>query len=355
MRTSSAWSGLLNTPAITQLPHYAAAKSLPEDGYYTDRGVARHCLEQLYRVCDEQGVHLGNYTFIEPSAGEGCFYSLFPGECKRLALDINPRHRDIKKADFLSWYPATDGKYIVVGNPPFGHRGATALGFINRSFLFAEMVAFILPMSFYSNGKGTNMKRVRGAALLHSEKLKPDSFYLPGTKESVAVNTVFQVWRRGKTASVFNDYDVSEYADIYTCCSAPSRYCRLGRGRKYDCFIASTFYGDKIGIVHDFNDVLYGSGYGIVIKKEKPGVLKALREAEWGNGYCSDATNSCKHIRMFHVRKLLGEAGYGTRRRQDRRPGKNPPAKQAREQNPWSNGCDGIQTGDNDECTVAEY
>jgi len=56
-----------------------------------------------------------------------------------------------------------------------------ALAFINRSFLFADLVAFILPMSFYSNGKGSNMKRVQNGCLIHSEQLPKNSFYLPGT------------------------------------------------------------------------------------------------------------------------------------------------------------------------------
>ena len=72
------------------------------------------------------------------------------------------------------------------------------MAFINRAFLFADVVAFILPMSFYSNGKGTNMLRVKDAMLLHNEKLASESFYLPGTEEIVSVNTVFQVWKKRK-------------------------------------------------------------------------------------------------------------------------------------------------------------
>ena len=65
----------------------------------------------------------------------------------------------------------------MVGNPPFGVRGAIALAFINRSLLFAEYVAFILPMSFHSNGKGSNMKRVQNGHLIHSEILENESFF----------------------------------------------------------------------------------------------------------------------------------------------------------------------------------
>lgn len=308
---SSAWDGLLNTPEITELPHYAFGKKAAEDAYYTRREVAGQCMRQFLGVCRRRRIDLAGFTFVEPSAGEGCFFDLFPEGAHKIGVDIAPKQDKFVEADFLRWYPANPaGNFAVVGNPPFGHRGALALAFLNRSLLFAELVAFILPMSFYSNGKGANMKRVQGASLIHSAPLRKNAFYDSDTGRDVEVNTVFQVWRRGEHKSVFCDFDVSEYADIHTCCSVPSRFCGLGRGRDYDCFIASTFYGDKIGVVDSFDKVKYGSGYGIVIKKDKARVLKALKAADWAR-HSSAATNSCRHIRMFHIKEALGKAGFG--------------------------------------------
>lgn len=310
---SSAWDGLLNTQEVTELPHYAYGKKGPEDAYFTRREVAERCMARLRAVCRRRRIDLSGYVFVEPSAGEGCFYDCFPPHADRVGIDIAPKRSHFVRADYLRWWPEQRGRdFAVIGNPPFGHRGAMALAFVNRSLLYADLVAFILPMSFYSNGKGTNMKRVQGATLLHNEPLGRESFYDPETGESVGVNTVFQIWRRGRHKSVFCDYDVSDYADIYTCCTAPNRFCGLGRGRQYDCFIASTFYGDDIGIVSTFEQVKYGSGYGIIIKKNKPAVLAALASADWLR-HSSVATNSCRHIRMFHIREALGRAGFGTR------------------------------------------
>lgn len=304
----SAWDGLVNNRLITELPHYAVNKNSPEDSFFTDKNAAKHCFEVFCSVCEKQGIALSRRTFVEPSAGEGCFYDLLPRR-KRIGLDIYPRDARIQKANFLMWYPKREDKYAVVGNPPFGVRGAMALAFLNRALLFADAVGFILPMSFYSNGKGSNMKRVKGAGLIHSEKLPSNVFYMPDTGDGMSVNTVFQVWAKGIKNKVFNDYDVSEYVDIYTCCSSPERYCGLGRGRKYDCFIASTFYR-SVSIVNKFEDVLYGSGYGLIIKKEKRKIMNLLKETDWLE-YCSDATNHCKHLRMYYLRKLLGDNGYG--------------------------------------------
>ena len=305
---SSAWDGLRNNKAITELPHYAVNKKLPEDTFFTDKSVAERCVKTFKSVCEEQGISMVGYTFIEPSAGEGCFYDLLPS--KKLGLDIRPMDDRIERANFLTWHPKREGKYAVIGNPPFGVRGAVALAFVNRALLFADVVAFILPMSFYSNGKGSNMKRVKGASLIHNEKLPAKSFYIPSTRLDVSVNTIFQIWRKGGKTSVFADYDVSKYAYIYTCCSSPDRYCGLGRGRDYDCFIASTFYKTGIRVVKKFEDVMYGSGYGMIIKRKKREIMKLLRGADWLQ-YCSDATNHCKHIRMYHIRKFLGDNGYG--------------------------------------------
>ncbi len=315
---SSAWDGLANTQAITQLPHYAVNKRMPEDSFYTQRSVAKNCVETFLHICKRNKISLRSHTFVEPSAGEGCFYDVLPSNHAKLGLDINPgRHPDIAQADFLTWWPSSaSDKFVVIGNPPFGVRGAIALAFVKRAFLFADIVAFILPMSFYSNGKGSNMKRVQalkpnGSKLLHSERLESNSFYVQDIQDMASVNTVFQVWKKGRANSIFCDYNVSDYAEIYTCCSSPDRYCGLGRGRKYDCFISSTFYRD-VSVVNTFEDVLYGSGYGIIIKRNKRQIMKLLKSTDWLQ-YCSDATNHCKHIRMFHIRKLLGEHGYGTK------------------------------------------
>jgi len=311
-RSFSAWNGLRNDREITELPHYAVGKRAPADAYYTKPEIATQSVSVFFKVCAERGVKLNDYTFIDPSAGEGCFHRNLPDGLSRIALDIDPgATRDIVKADFLSWYPEHEGRYAVIGNPPFGHRGAMALAFINRAFLFADLVGFILPMSFYSNGKGSNMKRVKNATLLHSERLPEDSFYMPATRETVSVNTVFQVWKKGAGKSIFTDYDISEWMDVYTCCSIPSRFCGLGRGRNYDCFIASSFYGDDIQIVNKFSEVKYGSGYGFIAKREPERVLNALKSIDWVK-YSSEATNHCRHIRMYHIRQAMGELGFGT-------------------------------------------
>jgi len=302
---SSAWDGLVNNKSKTELPHYAINKSLPADSYFTSSETAQKCFDIANRVIPD-----GDYTYIEPSTGEGVFYDLLPVK-KRIGIELHDRKRsEFEQADYLTWYPKENNNYVVIGNPPFGVRGAIALAFINRSLLFADYVAFILPMSFHSNGKGSNMKRVANGHLIHSEVLYEEIFFSPDNNKEIKVNTLFQVWKKGEGKSIFPNYDISEYAEIYTTCSSPDRLCGLDKIGKYDFYVSSSFFGESLSTVYNFEDVKYGSGYGVILKKDKEVILNKIDNIKW-NDYSSLATNSCKHIRKYAIEKCLFDLGYG--------------------------------------------
>lgn len=302
---SSAWDGLINDKAKTELPHYAVSKKLPADSYFTSSDTAQRCMSIVKKVLPDE-----EYSYVEPAAGEGAFYDLFPSD-RRIGIELHNRKREeFLQTDFLTWYPDQKNKYVVVGNPPFGVRGAIALAFVNRSFLFAEYVAFILPMSFHSNGKGSNMKRVQNGHLIHSEILEAESFFSPDTNKYIKINSLFQVWKKGVGKSLFPTIDVSDFAEIYTTCSAPDRLCGLDKIGVYDFYVSSTFFGNSLQTVYSFDDVKYGSGYGIIIKKCKNKIMKQIKNVEWNN-YASLATNRCKHIRKHSIEKCLYDLGYG--------------------------------------------
>lgn len=302
----SAWDNLKNNPEITELPHYAINKSLPADSYFTSAKTAKRCFDILL---DKIG-NVDGYTFIEPSAGSGTFYNLFP-PANRIGIELHNRNPDFIEQDYLTWYPSDlHKKYIVVGNPPFGVRGAYALAFINRSFLFADYVGFILPMSFHSNGKGTNMKRVKNAHLIFSSVLENEDFYSPDNGKTIKINTLFQIWKKGKGKSIFSIYNSKEYVDIYTVCSSPDRLCGMKKLDEYDFFVSSSFFGNNLKTVFDFDSVNYGSGYGIIIKKDKDAILDKIKNINWYD-YASLATNSSRHIRKHGIEHCLYDLGFG--------------------------------------------
>jgi len=290
----------------SRLPWYAINDKSPQDQFYTKRDVAQHCLRTFRKTAKQHGYGLRHHIFIEPSAGEGCFVGLLPPK-RRVALDIDPQGTGISKVDFLNWTPPK-GKYAVIGNPPFGHRGAIALAFINRAAKFADIIGFILPMTFASNGKGGAMTRVKGLRLLHSEELPSDSFYSSDGERDI--NTVFQVWGSRNLQDAPPPQTCDAFVQILTVCTNPSRRCGTHRMHEYDYFLQGTFYENRPPrVVRDFADVKYGSGYGVIIKQRKREIGRALRNADW-LAHSSKATNHCRHIRMQHIRDALAVEGY---------------------------------------------
>lgn len=279
------------------------------DQYYTRSEVAKQCYQSFCKVAEQKGVDLGAYTFLEPSAGTGTFLRWLPDP--KIGLDLYPKHPGVQQADFFQWKPNTSIQYVAIGNPPFGHRAWLALAFLKRLANFCELVGFILPMYFQSDGKGTPKNRVPNMTLLHSQELPYDIFESPEGK-SISINTVWQIWGKKDLNHQINKATCDEYLNIYTVCTVPKRRCGLQRMNQYDCFIQSTFYKPP-KIVTSFEEVQYGSGYGMIIKKEKEAVIQALKNADWQR-YSLRATNHCRHIGMQHIRQCLCEAGFADKR-----------------------------------------
>lgn len=302
--TNEFWN-LIQTQTVTQLPDYAINKSLPADSYFTSKSTADKCFDMFNSTVDTS-----NYTFIEPSAGGGIFYDLMPAD-RRIGIELHNRSEKFIQQDYLSWYPSDmSKKYVAIGNPPFGIRGAYALAFLNRSLLFCDYVGFVLPMSFNSNGKGSNMKRVTNGHLILSQELAQEGFYSPDNKKEICVNTIFQIWKGGKGNCLFPNYDVSNYIEIYTVSNAKKRECGLDKIGKYDFYVSSSFFGNKLSTVYNFEDVKYGSGYGVIIKNNKDEILSKISDIDWNN-YAHLATNSCKHIRKYSIETCLYNLGFG--------------------------------------------
>ncbi len=208
----------------------------------------------------------------------------------------------------MSWQPpSTDEKYVTVGNPPFGYRAWQALAFVNRAAVFSDYVAMILPMAFQSEGKGSPKHRVRGAELIQSKPLPNDSF-VDEYGRSVKINALWQVWRRGvnrrRPAKTCNDW-----LDLFTVDTRKERLCGQTRLDEADWFLQRTFFGEPPKLVRNFKDVLYGCGYGIVLRKNKRGLTRLLNKTDWSK-YSNLAMHNCRHISMCHIRQAIMDGGY---------------------------------------------
>jgi hypothetical protein len=296
-----------NAPVWVKKGNY----SIGLDQYYTKPEIASICYNNLLKYLKEKNINIDDYIFLEPSAGNGAFSSLLPK--KSLALDIMPNKEGIIKQDFFKFKPEKNKKYIVIGNPPFGIRGWLALEFINFASSFADIVAFILPMYFNSEGKGSAKYRVKNLQIDCTENLAPDIFITPEGKD-VKINTVWQIWSKleNKNSQKIKPHLIkniaSDFVEIYTVCTYPKRRCGLAKMQFYDCFLASTFYKETQVVKH-FSDVKYASGYGFIIKQKKEEIIDWLNKTNW-NDYNSRATNHSKHIGKTHIIKRLIDGGF---------------------------------------------
>lgn len=287
-----------------RIPEWVRGRDISLDQYYTSEQVAKYCWNSFNDYLKQEHVAISNYKFIEPSAGTGSFYNLLPKR-KRIGIDVDLFNEEYIQQDYLTWQPnfTDDRPCVVIGNPPFGYRGWLALSFLNKSAEFADYVGFILPMSFQSDGKGSPKNRVKGMTLVHSEHLEGDVFIKPNG-ESIKVNTLWQIWKKGDAPPLPDLSLADEYIDLFTVDYRKERLCGMDKVNECSDFLQRSYFKEPPKIVSDFSAVKYVCGYGIIIKKEKRKVRKILNNTDWSN-YNNLATHSVKHISMYHIKMAL--------------------------------------------------
>ena len=276
---------------------YADYSSSMKDQFFTPNTIAKRCWDTF----KERVPEWREYTFVEPSAGDGSFLKVLPEGS--IGLDIEPRTAGILRADFLTWLP-TDStkKYIVFGNPPFGLRGHWALNFINHSCSFADYVCFILPQLFESDGKGSPRKRVQGYNLVHSESLTA-MFYTP-EKTEVKINGVFQIWsKHGKDAKYILTKPSEELLKVYSLSDGGT--VATTRNKKMlsacDIYLPSTCFGkDTMRLYERFEELPGRKGYGVVFVQRKEEMIAKALKVDWGT-VSFQSTNSAYNLRTSMI------------------------------------------------------
>ena len=229
-------------------------------------------------------------------------------------MDIQPTKNastEIITGDFLCW-EAPKRPIIVLGNPPFGLRGNLALRFINKAADFADLVAFILPQLFDSDGKGVPAKRVdKRLKLAYSEKLNDCDFLLPDGNTS-KVNTLFQVW------SKVNHEKIPE-KEVKTCKSFIRVYSLSDGGtpsstrnkkmlNSCDVYLPSTCF-DGMKAYKSFYELPNKRGYGVVIYKNKNQIKSLLETNKWETT-AFRSTNGAYNLRTSLIESVVVEGNY---------------------------------------------
>lgn len=282
---------------------YSKYTSKQKDQFFTHIKTAQECFDIFKKEIRKYGDHHDNYTYIEPSAGDGSFITVLPQE-KTIALDIEPRHPTCQQADYLAWMPPqlSNVRYTVFGNPPFGLRGHLALKFINHSSQFADYVCFILPQLFESDGKGVPRKRVKGFHLIYSQKLDA-TFYEPN-KNEIKINTIFQIWSKNH---VNDEYDIQDFTNenmhVYSMSDGGTVATTRNKNMIGECdvYLPSTCFGkENVKCYDDFEELPGRKGYGLVFHKYKQNMLQQCRSIDWGN-IAFLSTNSAYNLRSSQI------------------------------------------------------
>ena len=165
------------------------------DKFYTKSEIAIDCWNELKKILSYiPDVEL----FLEPSAGSGEFLKILP--LNRLGFDIKPDNSEIIKKDFFiinkEFLKLDSSKILIVGNPPFGKRGALAIDFFNHSAMLVDTIAFILPVNFRKYSVHRHLNPTMD--LVFKKPLSKNSFYYKD--KNYNINTEFQVWTRHDTS-----------------------------------------------------------------------------------------------------------------------------------------------------------
>lgn len=285
-----------------------------KDQFYTTKEISKYCFNKTLNILKDLDINEKEYIFIEPSAGCCNFYNILP-KTRKIGIDIDPKGEfkdKLIKTNYLDFVPKDKNKkYIVIGNPPFGLRGNLALRFINHSYDFADVVAFILPPLFDSTGKGVPMTRVYGYKLAHTEKLPLNSFEYPNG-EKVEVATIFQIWTKINTnrIKIEEKKTCKNFIRVYSLSDGgtPSSTRNKNMLNKCDVYLPSTcFSGMKV--YNSFEELPNRRGYGVVFLKDKNELKNIFLNINWKE-VAFLSTNSAINLRTDLIENELIKRGY---------------------------------------------
>jgi predicted RNA methylase len=164
-----------------------------KEQYYTPRALAEDLVQKVKAIIPD----FSSRTVLEPAGGTGAFVEAAKnaGAQKVLSLDIEPKHGDVTKANYLNAKLKLQDA-VTISNPPFGRNNSLSIPFFNRAAEHSEYIAFIVPRSWR---KWSVINRLdRRFHLVLDEDLSID--YVDDTHNLISqknnLKTCFQVWQR---------------------------------------------------------------------------------------------------------------------------------------------------------------
>lgn len=185
------------------MPAEVAPKSKPgnkrttgKEQYYTPTDLAEQLIGEVQRLVPD----LANRRILEPAGGTGSFLKAAEkiGVKEFLSFDIEPKHANVTKANFLE-AKLTANNAVTISNPPFGRNNSLSIPFFNKAANHSEFICFIVPRSWR---KWSVINRLdRRFHLIADHDIQIDYEDDAGEKLSVknGLATCFQIWQRKET------------------------------------------------------------------------------------------------------------------------------------------------------------
>ena len=180
-----------NSPAAKRKP--GNTRVTGKEQYYTPVSLAERLLGEVSAVVPD----LLTRTILEPGGGTGSFVTAARniGIESILSFDIEPKHADVAKANFLT-KPIKLKNAITISNPPFGRNNSLSIPFFNKAANHSDVIAFIVPRSWR---KWSVINRLdRSFHLVADHDIQIDYVDDAGDELSkrTSLATCFQIWQR---------------------------------------------------------------------------------------------------------------------------------------------------------------
>ena len=261
-----------------------------KEQYYTPTDLAEKLIAEVLVLVPD----LAKRQILEPAGGTGSFLKAAAkaGATDFLSFDIEPKHANVTKANFLDAV-LTGENAVTISNPPFGRNNSLSIPFFNKAANHSEFICFIVPRSWR---KWSVINRLdRRFHLVAEHDIQIDYEDDAGEKLSVknGLATCFQIWQRKDALRPI--YSVSDRGIIE-------------KTDSHNADVALTIFGFSCGkVMTEFERK--PNSTKMFLKLHHPQALKALQTVDFSKFYKNTAYTQA--LSLPEINYLLNESIYG--------------------------------------------
>ncbi|MEY4559562.1 MAG: hypothetical protein RLZ82_577 [Actinomycetota bacterium] len=277
-------------PTVSAKPKLGNKRITGKEQYYTPTDLAEKLIAEVMVMVPD----LAKRQIMEPAGGTGSFLKAAAkaGATDFLSFDIEPKHANVTKANFLD-ATLTGDNAVTISNPPFGRNNSLSIPFFNKAANHSEFICFIVPRSWR---KWSVINRLdRRFHLVADHDIQIDYEDDAGEKLSVknGLATCFQIWQRKDTLRPL--YSVSDRGIIE-------------KTDSQNADVALTIFGFSCGkVMTEFERK--PNSTKMFLKLHHPQALKALQTVDFSKFYKNTAYTQA--LSLPEINYLLNESIYG--------------------------------------------